>query len=205
MKLVLISDTHNRQIKVPNGDVMVHAGDLTGRGSLNEVAKTAAWLRSLPHRYKVVIAGNHDYAFQRQPEQARALMDGLVYLEETSVEIEGVKFFGSPWTPWFYDWAFNAHRGDEIKQHWDRIPEGTDVLITHGPAFGMLDQVQSDERVGCEDLLTAIERVRPKLHVFGHIHESYGIKGWHGPTIFANASTCDLRYSPVNPPLVVDL
>ena len=112
--------------------------------------------------------------------------------------------WGSPWQPWFYDWAFNLQRGPEIRAKWDRIPAGVDVLVTHGPPAGILDRVVDGRSVGCADLLDAVRRVRPLLHVFGHIHEAYGEVERDG-TRFVNASTCTVRYAPVNAPVVVDL
>ena len=120
------------------------------------------------------------------------------------MEIMGIKFWGSPWQPEFFDWAFNASRGEEIRQYWDKIPTGIDVLITHGPPFKLGDQTDIGEHVGCLDLLDAIERVKPKLHVFGHIHEGYGVTSANGTT-FVNASTCTLRYRPTNSCVVIDL
>src|SRR5262245_36227780 len=112
MRLVLLSDTHGRArgVAVPDADVLVHAGYLTGMGSLEEIAAEAAWLRSLPHRHKVVIAGNHDVEFQGDPPAARSLMTGLTYLEDSETTVAGLRFWGSPWQPWFFDWAFNLER-----------------------------------------------------------------------------------------------
>lgn len=115
--------------------------------------------------------------------------------------LEGIKFYGSPWQPWFFDWAFNLQRGAEIRAKWDLIPLDTDVLITHGPAFGILDKTTRGARVGCEELLKVIEQVKPQLHVFGHIHEAYGIYS-NDNLSFVNASNCDVQFNLVNPPIV---
>lgn len=206
MRIVCVSDTHGqgRSLAVPNGDVLVHAGDLTGMGHLGQLAKEAAWLRTLPHRTKVVIAGNHDFGFQHEPREAVALFDGMIYLEDATATVDGVRFYGSPWQPRFFDWAFNLDRGSAIRARWDLIPPGIDVLVTHGPPAGVLDRTERGEEVGCADLLAAVARVRPRVHVFGHIHEGYGTVERDGTT-FVNASGCDKRYRPVNPPIVVDL
>jgi hypothetical protein len=127
-----------------------------------------------------------------------------VYLQDEAVEIEGLRIWGSPWQPEFLDWAFNLPRGAALREKWDRIPSGTDVLITHGPPQGVLDRVDEGRREGCADLLNAVARVRPRLHLFGHIHEGYGCLERDGTT-FVNASICDRAYRPVNPPVVVDL
>lgn len=208
MRCVLLSDTHNRHysVKVPDGDVLVHAGDLTMRGTLSEIGEAIDWLVSLPHRHKLFIAGNHDFAFQESPEDARALVPPeLTYLEDSGITIEGRRFWGAPWQPWFHDWAFNLSRGPELARCWQRIPEETEVLITHGPPFGILDRVTAGESVGCQDLtarLTALAELR--IHAFGHIHEARGVLDWGGKR-FVNAACCDRRYRPTGVPVVVDL
>lgn len=200
MRLVAMADTHgfHARLEVPDGDVLVHAGDLTQRGTLEQLAQVADWLRSLPHRHKVVVAGNHDFAFQRRPAETRALFHGLTYLEDEAVTLDGLRLYGSPWQPWFHDWAFNLRRGPALEATWQRIPEGLDVLITHGPPLGFGDlvtrhPVYGEERVGCEDLLRHLGRARPRLHLFGHIHEDRG--QWPiGDTRACNVTTseCEL-------------
>lgn len=210
MKLVCISDTHSlhRQIPhIPDGDVLIHAGDCLGAGTLDNVADLNDWLGELPHRHKIVIAGNHDWAFQETPEHARELLTNAIYLQDSGIEIDGVRFWGSPWTPTFMDWAFMEDRGEPINRHWQRIPDDTDVLITHGPPHGIGDAVDTGfqfESVGCEALLERVRHLRLKAHIFGHIHEGYG-ESVPGTTRFINASTCDERYRPVNAPVVLDV
>ncbi len=210
MRLVCISDTHNltERLVVPDGDILLHAGDLTQRGSRIEVERAARWLASLPQRHKVVIAGNHDFLFQEDPAAARALLrdvSGLVYLEDEEATVAGLRIYGTPWQPWFFDWAFNLPRdGDELGRVWARVPAGVDVLLTHSPAHGILDRTDADEAVGCERLAAELSRIAPRLHVFGHIHEAYG-DVTIGRTRHVNASTCDLRYRPVQAPIVVEL
>ena len=187
-----MADTHNRHsgLVVPDGDVLIHAGDLTGRGTLPELEAVADWLRSQPHAHKVVIAGNHDFALQRNPVAARALFHGLTFLEDSEATLAGLRIWGSPWQPWFYDWAFNLPRGPELDAKWKRIPAGIDVLVTHGPPLGFGDKVDRGEAVGCEDLLRHLSRVKPRLHFFGHIHEDRG--QWQlGPTKLANCTTSE--------------
>ena len=208
MKVVCISDTHTfeNEIEVPDGDVLIHAGDATIEGSPEEVAAFGWWLDAQPHKHKIVIAGNHDWLFERVPEQARYLINfpGVHYLQDSGVEINGVRFYGSPWQPRFHDWAFNVDRGAAIKQKWDRIPK-CDVLITHGPPYSILDYTKWGEpRLGCEELLRAVTRVGPRLHVFGHIHGGYGefaLRDVH----FINASICNEAYQPVNKPIVFEI
>lgn len=206
MRLVCLSDTHGMHelAKPPAGDVLVHAGDFTRRGSLEEVEAFTTWFRAQPHPHKVLVAGNHDFAFERTPEAAAALVEGITYLEDAAAVIDGITFWGSPWQPWFYDWAFNLQRGAELRRVWDRIPDETDVLITHGPPHGILDETRRQEAVGCEELLAAVQRVRPALHCFGHIHEGFGADARDG-TLFVNAAFADFEYDPGNFPVVVDV
>lgn len=205
MIIVCISDTHNRlgwEALVPEGDVLIHAGDSTMMGSPEEVAEFDASLARLPHRHKLVIAGNHDWFFyrnRRNPGLAQAFLKNAVYLQDSLFEIDDLKIYGSPWQPEFGGWAFNLARGPRIKEKWDLIPP-CDILVTHGPPAGHGDEV-CGEKVGCVDLLEAVRRVKPRLHVFGHIHEGYGVTD-EGPTTLANVSVCDRGYRPVNPPFV---
>jgi Icc-related predicted phosphoesterase len=205
MRIVCLSDTHNvaEDVVIPDGDILIHAGDLTMLGSAEEVERAHEWLAALPHPHKVVIAGNHDFLFERQPSIARSLMKAVVYLEDELHEIEGLRIWGSPWQPWFFDWAFNLERGPAIRAKWDLIPSRTDILVTHGPPAGHGDLTTRGARAGCADLLAAVERIGPALHVFGHIHEGYG-RTWEGRTLCVNASTCDAAYRPVNEPVTID-
>lgn len=204
LKIVCISDTHNKhkQIEVPEGDILIHAGDLSSRGRLEAIEAFNEYLGILPHTHKVIIAGNHDFGFEREPEAARELITNAVYLEDEEVTVEGVRIYGSPWQPWFHNWAFNLRRGEEIRRKWEMIPEGIDILVTHGPPLGHGDQVFHGERVGCHDLLKAIEQIKPRYHVFGHIHEGYGITS-NGDTTFVNASVCNLQYQPIQDPITI--
>ncbi len=206
MRIVCLSDTHDLHgdLAVPDGDLLLHAGDATMSGTPQQIEAFDDWLARQPHRHKVVIAGNHDWGFQRTPARARALLRHATYLEDSLAEVDGLRIWGSPWQPWFYDWAFNLERGPQIAAKWALIPDGIDVLVTHGPPLGILDRTSRGEAVGCADLLAAIDRVRPRLHVFGHIHEAYGRLERDG-CIFVNASNCSERYRPVQPPIVVDL
>jgi len=205
LTLVCISDTHNRhaELEIPDGDVLIHSGDITERGELQSVGDFAAWLATQPHEHKIVIAGNHDFCFERQNEEARKLVSDFMYLQDDGCTIDGVKFYGSPWQPWFCDWAFNLQRGPEIRAMWDIIPEDTDGLITHGPPYQHGDRINGED-VGCRDLLEVIEKIGPKYHIFGHIHEGYGITD-NGTTKFVNASSCDNTYHIANEPIVIEV
>ena len=206
MRIVVVSDTHNMhdRIDIPDGDVLVHGGDCLGQGTLEELDALDRFLGKLPHPHKILIAGNHDWCFERDAEAARRLVRNVIYLEDDGVELDGTKFYGSPWQPWFFDWAFNLERGEPLRKVWAKIPEDTDVLITHGPPYGVLDRTLRGELVGCEELMKRVDVVKPKLHFFGHIHEGYG-QEQRGDTLFVNASTCNIRYEPVNAPVVLTL
>ena len=206
MRIVAISDTHTRhkQIKIPPGDVLIHAGDFSGYGHLWEAKNFFDWLVTLPHKHKVVVAGNHDRAFEMFSKDARALVpSGVVYLQDEEATVGGLKIYGSPWQPFFLNWAFNVVRG-ELWRKWQWIPEKLDILITHGPPSGNLGGVLNGEELGDEELYDAIMKKRPRLHVSGHIHGGHGRREKDG-IIFVNAAICTEEYAPTNPPIVVDL
>ena len=222
IRFVCLSDTHNliSKIIIPHGDVLLHTGDFSGIGDEEEVVEFNRFLGSLSFRHKIVIAGNHDLTFDIEKQESlkkrfnnlinvdakrvKSLLKECTYLEDSEVLINGYKIYGSPWTPTFFDWGFNLDRGPDIKQKWDLIPGDTDILLTHGPPKGILDRCSDGSEAGCEDLLFKIQEVRPLIHVFGHIHEGYGVK-FKGTTKFINASNCTLRYQPTNKPWVFDL
>lgn len=201
--IVAISDTHtlHNQVNIPPGDILIYAGDMSNTGDLDDVAQFNQFLGRLPHPYKIVIAGNHDFCFERQPQAAQALLTNCIYLQDETVEIDGLKIYGSPWQPWFLDFAFNLRRGAEIRAKWDLIPPDTDILITHGPPAGHGDKTIHNKYVGCVDLLEVIEQIKPKYHIFGHIHEGYGITT-NNHTTFINASICNAGLQTVNKPIV---
>lgn len=224
MKLVCLSDTHNLHsfVQVPNGDVVIHAGDWTGTGTEKQVIGFTRWFASLPHKHKILIAGNHEITFDEdfydknwtRFHKAKSLAiksyvlreSSIHYLENQALTIDGVSFYGSPVTPTFFDWGFNVERGDSIKEVWSKIPTTTDVLITHGPPHGFGDELLTRERVGCESLLDEIKhRIKPKVHIFGHIHNGYGLYKSEFGTLFVNASICDEYYGCPNKPLEIDL
>jgi len=208
MKIVCFSDTHKLQneIKVPSGDVLLFAGDMCGGGGLTSVVQFNHWIGTLPHKHKIVIAGNHDRCFENNLQfAAKEAMTNCDYLEDSEIVIDGVKFYGSPWQPFFCSWAFNLERGKSLEKKWAMIPDDVDVLITHGPPHGILDVTIDGEKTGCEDLLARIKNLsKLKYHIFGHIHEGYGTKEKDGVK-FINASVCTFRYEPINAPIVVEL
>jgi len=217
MRVVCISDTHNmlHRVRIPDGDVLVHAGDATMGGRTNEVRDFARAFAGLPHRHKLFVAGNHDWLFQTEPLAARSIMRdyGIIYLEDSGITIDGLRFWGSPWQPAFGGWAFNLPRGAVLAEKWKQIPEQLDVLITHGPPYSIGDMVEDCSNttaedvyinVGCEALHTAVQWKKPKVHVFGHIHEGYGLYSQEGVT-YVNASLCNGQYQPINKPFCLDL
>ena len=208
MRLVLISDTHglHRSISLPEGDVLIHAGDCTNRGKKEEVLDFLDWFSSQAFEYLVFIAGNHDLFFEREPDSIiqEVIPDQVIYLNDSGITIGDYLVWGSPVQPWFLDWAFNRERGTEIDQHWALIPPEVDILITHGPPYGILDRTVRQAHVGCEALAARLPDLQPRLHVFGHIHESYGSVE-RGGSLFVNASSLDVRHHPIHPPKVVDI
>ena len=207
-RIVTISDTHSRHRKIstmPEGDILIHSGDATNRGGIDEIADFNQWLGELPYKHKIFVAGNHDWLFERSPEFAPTLMSNAHYLRDNFIVVEGLKIYGAPWQPRFFDWAFNLDRGAAIAQKWRMIPADIDVLITHGPPYGILDEVPyRHEHVGCEELLPVVQRIKPRAHIFGHIHAGYGMVE-QGGIKFVNASICNEAYQPVNAPIVIDL
>jgi metallophosphoesterase superfamily enzyme len=186
-------------------DVLVCAGDICSRGREDEIRIFDRFLEALPHRHKLVVAGNPDRCLERLgKEHGQALFNNANYLQDSAIVIDGIRFYGSPWQPEFFQWAFNLPRGKALAEKWALIPGDTDVLITHGPPFGILDLTPEAENVGCHDLSHALKRVRPQLHVFGHIHHSHGIAVQDGTT-FINACICNESYKPNHIVLYYDL
>jgi Icc-related predicted phosphoesterase len=185
LRVVCISDTHgfHRKLVLPPGDILIHAGDcLPDDGQDQALEDFNDWLGSLPYMYRVVVAGNHDLLFAKQPRQASKRLTKAIYLENTGVTIEGLNFWGCPITPVPDSMAFAVERGTASRKYWDKVPTETDVLITHGPPFRVLDTEHVlAPHMGCDQLTRALLRARPRLHVFGHVHGSYGQEaGPHG-------------------------
>lgn len=201
LRLVLMSDTHCREAAhaMPPGDAILHAGDLTDTGRPKEIARVDAFFAAQPIGTRVVIAGNHDFLFEQDPAAARALMPSVTYLEDSGATLAGLKIWGSPWQPWFYDWAFNLKPGAPLAEKWALVPDDTDILVTHGPPYGIGDRWFDGRRVGCEALRERVAEIKPRLHVFGHIHED---RGWWrlGETLYVNAAQ---NYD-AHPPMVVE-
>lgn len=218
MKILCISDTHTKHKLIASRfienadnsvDTIVHAGDVSSRGYKGEIIDFLKWYNELNFKNKILIAGNHDFYFEEgKPEDITAMLaeyPNITYLNDSGVEIDGVKFWGSPIQPWFYNWAFNR-RGTDICKHWDMIPNDTHVLLTHGPVKGYLDMTQRGESVGCPYLLDKISQMSNlKLHVCGHIHEAYGRVDFPEGGVFVNASVLNLRYEMAHYPIQVEI
>ena len=216
-RLTFISDTHTKHEKLngflPGGDILLCAGDISSRGYKTELENFFKWFDGIDnYDHKIFIAGNHDFGFQDEPETIKGLLTGyktIDYLQDEYLGIQDgdepeLKIWGSPWQPEFHNWAFNLPRGEKIKEKWDLIPDDVDILITHGPAFGKLDYVPYDGlNVGCEELLKRIEEVKPKIHLFGHIHEGSGYV-FDGNTHYINAAVLNGRYEFQNKPITIE-
>ena len=210
-KTTIISDTHGRHYKLdlPGGDILIHCGDFMNSGlKINEATSFLKWFSKQDYKHKVFIAGNHDILFEDHPYVRDSLLleyPDVTYLQDSSVTIEGLKIYGSPWQPEFYNWAFNLPRGEELKKKWDLIPDDIDILITHGPPMDFLDTVVGQyEPLGCYDLKQRVLNIQPKIHCFGHIHSGYGETDFNG-TKFINAAVLDEDYNHTQKPINIEL
>lgn len=209
MKIAFISDTHNRENrirKMPNADVLIHCGDFTMLGNEIETARFLFWFESLKqYKHKILIAGNHDFMFERFPEKAKKMIldSNIIYLNNESVKIDGVNFYGTPYSQVFRTWAFNLEE-DDLKENWKKIPDDTDILITHTPPFGILDETMKNEKLGSKSLKKELKRIKPKIHCFGHIHQGHGIKKTKDTT-FINASVMNDWYLTVFDPITITI
>ena len=213
LKIDCISDLHMYfGPQLEGGDILVMSGDISFVGKAIDFAEFDFWLGKQKDKYKAIIVtpGNHDLGSQRNPSLFKGLITNATYLVNEPATILGLKFWVSPMTPTFMNWAWMADRGAPIRRYWDMIPDGTDVLVTHGPPFGILDEcpdmgdVTKPVHVGCEELLKAVKRIKPRLHIFGHIHEGYGQVTIDGTT-FINAAIMDGQYNPVNKPISINI
>jgi predicted phosphodiesterase len=223
MLITLISDTHAKHntVNLPGGDLLLHSGDFMTSGySQTEAESFFKWYEMQDYDTCVFIAGNHDRIMQNKPAEMRGLLTGysaIDYLEDEELVLyndghngdhpeDNIRIYGSPWQPEFYNWAYNLPRnGDELKAKWDAIPDDTDILLTHGPAWGLLDDVEGrrGQHLGCELLTERIKQVKPKIHVCGHIHCAYGQKNFNGVE-FLNASVLNERYEYENKPIKLE-
>jgi len=211
VKIVCISDTHgsHESVRLPDGDVLVHAGDITAHGSRDDFHAFVEWFSQQPHKHKMFIGGNHDTYLEKYPEDVLSVSNAhnVIYLNDSGVEINNIRFWGSPITPRFQDWSFMLDE-PEIRQHWTKIPDDTQFLITHGPVWGVMDEVvrsaELTEHTGCPALAERVSEIKPAYHVFGHIHEGYGQLFRQG-TQYLNVSTMNKNYVIHNEPVVIEL
>ncbi|XP_066933500.1 metallophosphoesterase domain-containing protein 1-like [Clytia hemisphaerica] len=216
VRIVIISDTHGtKKIPeiVPDGDILIHCGDFTLHGRLVEVESFNEILGSIKHKFKhiLVIAGNHELMMDpslngSRPEECQRILSNCTYLEDEGIELMGIKFYGTPWHPEHrVGDAFSVKCGEECLSKWEKIPFDTDVLMTHTPPYGVCDEGHHIKHAGCPELLYIVqEKVKPRIHAFGHIHEAYGIAK-DKTTTYLNASICTRRYRSDNLPFVIDL
>ena len=220
VRITNIADTHSKHDFItkmnrktnnahfPGGDILIHAGDFTMRGYFQELEDFCAWFDKQRHyTHKIFIGGNHDLCLEEGYTEAMEIInqyENITYLQDNFVIVEGLKIWGTPWQPRFYDWAFNLDRnGDELKAKWALIPEDTDILVTHGPAFGILDGNSRGEHMGCELMTERFETLKPKIHVCGHNHNNYGYKEVNG-VMHINAANLNPQYIYHNKPITLD-
>lgn len=188
LRIVAVSDTHelHRELELPNGDLLIHAGDFTMFGkSLQALLDFNAWLGELPHAHKVVVPGNHEFLLEAEPELCRVITNATVLVNDYTM-VRGVKIWGSPVTP--VNGAFGRGDPRDRERMYSAIPEDVDILITHGPPYGILDSTdESAEPAGDRELRNTVRRVKPRLHIFGHIHAGYGVLPTRH-TMFINAA-----------------
>jgi len=219
-KVVCISDTHGLHKSIendlPEGDMIIHAGDCTNVGELGQIVEFFEWYSKLPYKNKILIAGNHDFGFQDRPNEIRKFLEGtgITYLQDEVAIIDGLTIFGSPWTLAFKNWAFMTDESG-LKEIYEKTAckkESPDIIVTHGPLKGFLDSLDvlrppnyKEEHLGCEALLNLMKLHTPKYVIHGHIHGGYGKHMFNRRTTLINASICNERYDPINKPIVIEL
>lgn len=178
MKITAFSDSHSlhRDVEIPDGDILLFAGDMNNCRNTQDLTDFNNFLKTLPHRYKIIVGGNHDHLLADEPTLAKSILSEAIYLQDEMVIVEGISIYGSPWQPKFNDQACDAFalpRGRALDKKWEMIPEGVDILLTHAPPAGIMDQ-DGPVSHGCSGLYKAVTIKQPKLHIFGHIHSHHG-------------------------------
>lgn len=208
MKIICISDTHNkhRQLNIPKGDVLVHAGDISEGGTKREIIDFLDWFSTQPHEHKIFIAGNHDFYLEKldREDLKKLIPENLQYLENSGVTIQGVKFWGISHTQNNGQWAFNLDNCLKTSNPWNEIPSNTNVLITHSPPYKINDLLKNGEHIGNASLYTALNKININFHIFGHVHDAYGITQLNN-TQFINASSIDNKHQHFNEPLSITI
>lgn len=208
IRICFISDTHNnhKKLLLPDADIIVHAGDMTSMGKEHEIRNFFKWYSKLNYKHKICVAGNHDMLFDTSGFHARSLVPHNVkYLEDSGITLMGYNFYGSPVQSPFFNWGFMKPES-KLKQHWEAIPDDVDVLITHAPAYGILDSMLiKDDKLGSPSLTEEIlNRVKPLVHVCGHIHSGHGYKVVNNTT-FINASILNEEYEVHYNPILLEI
>lgn len=218
MKIVAISDTHNYtngDFNVPDGDLLIHAGDATFNGYSKEIEKFGQWFRKLPHKHKIFVPGNHDTLFEDsegaaltaffgEPSYRVRSREGVTVLINDFMIVDGLKIYGHSWTPYFGGWAYNVRDSREMSHLLSGVPSDTDIVISHGPPYGVGDVNIKGENCGCKVLRKKISSIEPRYVFCGHIHEGYGGYRFGNIEVF-NVSTCNLRYQPINPAVELEV
>lgn len=217
-RITAISDTHGKHKQLdgflPGGDILIHAGDISSMGYNEEITDFCKWFDGIDnYTLKVFIAGNHDYGFQQRVDEVMEIVNSyktIDYLQDDWIgfqkdDLKEIRIWGSPWQPEFHSWAFNLPRnGRELEMKWNEIPKNTDILITHGPAWGYVDMVVGEyQHLGCEKLIERISALNTPIHICGHIHSGYG-QQTNGDTTFINASVLNERYIFTQRPITFD-
>lgn len=206
MRLVAISDTHqaHEYLDMPAGDVLIHAGDWTHRGREPEVCSFFNWFLRQDYWHKILICGNHDIDCHLKARDVLRGHSNITFLHDTALTLNGIKFYGSPWTPAFYNWGYMTFFDKEREEIWGKIPIDTDVLITHGPPYRIFDRNVEGGACGDRQLFEAVMRVKPKVHIFGHIHESRDHAEIEGTRMY-NVCSLDETYKIIRQPVVIDI
>ena len=223
IRIVVISDTHGKinQLNIPDGDILIDCGDLTFKGSKMHIQEYSTKINSLPHKHKIIIGGNHDLCLDEERRhilelmhkdelkdfsyaEAMGMLKNCIYLKSTGISLYGYNIYGSPYTPKLSKYAFSKN-SDQLKQEWSQIPSNTDILVTHSPPKYIRDLSIHMVNGGCKFLLDeVVNRVKPKYHLFGHIHEQYGVENYEG-ICFINCSSCNKMRNIANAPIVIDV
>jgi len=204
-RIVACSDTHtkHRDLQIPEGDVFIFAGDFEIRNNL-DLFEMSEWLKELPHKNVVAIFGNHDFTENYPKENMKQMFGRVHLLFNESITVDGFKIWGSPYSPYFNNWAW-MQPDNMLAEIWASIPLETEILITHCPPFGILDQVlPRDDSQGSRTLKDRVKDVHPYLHLFGHIHEGFG-QYTDGKTDYYNCSVLDEQYKLTNPITIIEV
>ena len=225
MKVTFISDTHTKEntLNLCGGDILVFSGDCMSSGSsIFELFKFIEWFKEQNYTYKVFVADNHDRTCEMLPEKyIKPIFDlyydnGVRYIKDELITVDGISIYGTPYQPYFYGWAFNVSDSEKLTNIYKNIPEGVDILITHCPPYDILDKSHlprekngktGEEPLGSTELLNVLTEMEnpPKYHCFGHIHGDGGKVEKKGETTYINASVCDEQYEPVNKVITLDI